>query len=221
MKVSTLLPGGPRRGAWSARGRRGPAVHPGGSPLGLRWTQWLAKGRATHCVGVLGLLQQKTTHRGAENSHKNVLSHGSGGQESGTPCQQGPAPPEALGVAPSRLFQHLVVAGAPWPSFSCSCIISISACLVTQPAPLCVCISFSYKDTPLFSTNYTCKDPSSKKGHILRFWVDVDFGRFNPVHQLCDLWQGTSPFCASGSSQPSGDDRPTPELWRVEWMSKH
>ena len=45
----------------------------------------------------------------------------------------------------------------------------------------------------LILTNYNCKDPSSKKGHILMFWVDLDLEgtRFNPVHQLCDLWQVT------------------------------
>ena len=40
--------------------------------------------------------------------------------------------------------------------------------------------------------NYICKDPIFKYGHILRFWVDMNFGGtlFNPLHSSAlSRWQ--------------------------------
>lgn len=52
-----------------------------------------------------------------------------------------------------------------WPSFLCIC--ASLGFLMGTPVTL---ISYD-----LILTNYTCKDPISKQGHILRFWVDMRF----------------------------------------------
>lgn len=96
-------------------------------------------------------------------------------------------------------FQLLVVAGNLWCSLACRCITPISVSVFTWPSPLCVslCLFFSYEDTshtivvtPPYSsktsTDYIAKTLISKSGHILKFWVDMNFGAmlFNPVRRV-------------------------------------
>lgn len=103
----------------------------------------------------------------------------SGGQPSATKCQQGPALRLWAEFPPASL-----AAGGSLPSLvslACGCIAPVSASALTWRSPwVSISKCHSYKDTrsvglgptqvTLSSTDYICKDPTSKEDHIHRCW---------------------------------------------------
>lgn len=80
----------------------------------------------------------------------------------------------------------------PWRSSACSCVIPVSAFVITWSSPR-VCVFTwlsSSKDTThigvgptllrydLILTNYNCNDPISKQDHIQCYWVRTSFNIF-------------------------------------------
>lgn len=96
------------------------------------------------------------------------------------------------------LLPQQAVASHLWFSLACVYTSAISASAHPWPPSLHICAYASklpsFHKTPVILdlgptlilydpilTNYICKDPSSKYGHILRFWVDMNSGG-NPTH---------------------------------------
>lgn len=85
-------------------------------------------------------------------------------------------------------------ASNPWHSPACSFITPTFASIFTGPSSsVRLCVS-SLIQTPILDlgstllqyhlilTNYICKDSISKSGHILGFWVDMNFGGHCSTH---------------------------------------